>query len=183
MRVREDGALRDGVFVGIISNYGIELPVSQEIELGKELNAFCSNPTGQVVLHHGCSTEADAIAHRLAFAAGWRIEGHPAYIVNGIVPWQPATMKNQMEILHPARLTKDRGADLIYASDIIMAVQPLRVSTSTLLGQATDAGWQVIYIEEPELKRHTIPAQRQANAADSWAAQYYCHNWLMDAWR
>lgn len=171
------------IHVGIISNYGIEVPVSQEMELRKRLNAFCSNPAGQVVLHHGCGTAADAIAHGLAFAAGWRIEGHPAYTVHGIVPWQPATRKNQMEVLHPARLTKDRDEDLICASDIIVAVQPLRGSTSTLLGVATDAGRQVIYIEEPELKRHTIPAQREAEAADSLAAQYYCHNWLGDAWR
>jgi hypothetical protein len=50
--------------------------------------------------------------------------------------------------------------------------------------QATDDdGWQVIYIVEPELKRHTIPAQREAEAADSWAARHYWHNWLVDAWR
>jgi hypothetical protein len=171
------------IHVSIISDYGIEVPVSQEMELSKELNGFCSNPAGQVVLHHGCSTEADAIAHRLAFAARWWIEGHPAYDVNGIVPWQPAIRKNQIKVIHPARLTKDRDEDLICASGIIVAVQPLRGSTSTLLGQVTDEGWQVIYIEEPELKRHTIPAQREAEAADSWAAQYYWHNWLVDAWR
>jgi hypothetical protein len=111
------------IHVGIISNHRIELPVSQERELYKRLNAFCSYPAGRIILHHGCSTEADI-------------------------------------------------TDLIWASDIIVAVQPLPSSISTLLREATDAGWQVIYIEEPELKRYTIPAPREAN-----------HDWLGDAWR
>jgi hypothetical protein len=90
-------------------------------------------------------------------------------------------MRRQLEVLHPARRPGDRDTELIYTSDIIVAVQPVRGRTGTLLGQAVDAGWQVMYIEAPAPKRHTIPAQGQAAAAESWSA--YRHDWLVDAWR
>jgi len=138
--------------VSIISDHGSELQPAQEEKLNNTLFDIWFNYGRQVVLHHGCISEADNIAHRGARGVGWRIEGHPACAPGSVAPRQAASSWSELAVLHPARARGDRDLDLIWASTVIVAVESERASISSLVTQATDAGWTAVHIEVPTLR-------------------------------
>jgi hypothetical protein len=140
------------IHVSIISDNGPELQPAQEKKLSNALFEIWLNYGRQVVLHHGCISEADNIAHCGAREVGWGIEGHPTYAPGSVAPRQNASIRSELAVVHPARLRDDRDLDLIWASTVIVAVESERGSMSSLVTQATDAGWSVVRIEVATLR-------------------------------
>jgi hypothetical protein len=134
------------IHVSIISDYGSEFRPAQEKKLNNTLFDIWSNYERQVVLHHGCISEADNIAHRGARGVGWRIEGHPACAPGSVAPRQAASIWSELAVLHPARPRDDRDQDLIWVSTVIVAAGSERGRISSLASQATDAGCSVVRI-------------------------------------
>ncbi len=161
------------IHVSIISDHGSELQPAQEKKLNDTLRDIWSNYGRQVVLHHGCISDADNISHCGARGVGWGIEGHPAYAPGRVAPRQAASIWSELAVLHPARPRDDRDLDLIRASTVIVAVESERGSISSLVTQAANAGWSVVHIEVATL--HAI----QPSAVISLLP---VHN-LVDFWR
>jgi hypothetical protein len=160
------------------------LSALEVIELGKTLRRIRVNYSGQVVLHHGCSTEADGAdiyAHRFAWDSGWRIEGHPAYVVLGQEPRQLTAVKNQLDVLHPAQRLSERDANLTLGAEIIVAIRPRLSQTKALLTEMAALGWPVITIDAPKPERPTVPAQAESVEMIDWTPRI--HNYLGDMHR
>lgn len=170
--------------LSIISNdLQSELSVREVIELDKTLRRIRAT-SGAMVLHHGCSTEshsADVLAHKFARDSGWRIEGHPAFVANGVEPRQLPRVRKQLSVLHPAEWQGDRDASLIWAADIIVAVRPRLSQTKALLAEAAAIGWQVILIDAPGPGRPAVPAQAESVEPIDWTPRI--HNYLVDEHR
>jgi hypothetical protein len=161
-----------------------ELSVREAIELDRTLQEIRSGYSERVVLHHGCRADiysADVSAHQFAWASGWRIEGHPAYVVDGAEPRQLADVKKQLDVLHPAQRLGDRDASLVWAAEIIVAIRPRLSQTKALLTEVATLGWQVIPIDAPKPERLTVPAQAESVEVIDWTPPI--HNYLADMHR
>ncbi len=154
--------------VSIISNdLQDDLSAGEVSQLGKAMRHIREVYPGQVILHHGCNPESsstDARAHRFALDYAWQIEGYPAYKVIGVEPRLSATVKRQLDILHPAQRLSVRDASLVWAAEIIVAIRPRLSQTKALLAEVPAIGWKVITISGPVAKRPAVPDKLDSNA-------------------
>jgi hypothetical protein len=139
------------VNVGIVSDHEVALQPAQVRGLVNALRVLRSSFSTQVVLHHGCGGVADRVACQAARGLGWQAESHSG------------------------EARDSREAAIIWASDIIVAVEPDWGGVSTLVRQAERAGWKVISIEAARLS--AVPDQGRGPASVP------IHYWLPDSWR
>ena len=163
--------------VGVISDSSV-LTRAQRKALNRALTRIAPNSRGPIILHHGCGHGTDEYAHRFARQRGnWRVHGHPLHKVSQHQSHQQTTVTRELDGIASGKPRRQRDADIVNASDIVVAVltyaQP---AVWKLLQAATLAGRKVIYIRvaqplsNPETSKK-IPVQRSSPAGLSTAAE------------
>jgi hypothetical protein len=109
------------------------------------------NNPGRVILHHGCGRGADEVAHRFARERGnWRIRGHPRK-ADHHQPHSQTILTRELDEIAGGKPGRERDADIVNASDIVVVVLPYtQPSVWELLQAATRTGREVIYIPSAE---------------------------------
>ena len=139
-----------GTHVGVISN-GSSLTRAQRATVKRTFARIAFNNPGRVILHHGCGRGADEFAHRFARERGnWRIRGHPRK-ADHHQPHSPTILTRELDEIAGGKPRRERDADIVNASDIVVVVLPYtQPSVWTLLQAAARTGRTVICIPNGE---------------------------------